>query len=712
MALIPLIAASGILGLGSISLLNNDRRQQLRTRCSTLGEALSDTMTKNDNGLTISNIKNAVQRFKAERIDPYLQDSHSQSKKDISVRKAELSMEEKFANQFLKNSSILVGSTVLSALIYTPLLYLHLPFLIYVSWPMYKQGFNDLVEKRRVTFVVVDTIWSLLSVPYTIVYPHFLIIGAIAGWLFSIMNRMIVRTKDHTRQELTNLFGQQPLYVWVLKDDVEVEVLFNSIAVGDIIAANAGEMIPVDGVIYDGIGSIDQRMLTGESQPVEKESGELVFAGTMILSGKIYIRVEKTGDETTAAQIGEMLIQTSNYTSDLQLRGEEISDRAAVPTLGLGALSLLMFGPNQALAVLYAGIGRNMRIFGPLSVLNYLQLTARQGILIKDGRALEQVSKVDTIVFDKTGTLTLDQPHVGTIHSCNGYLETAILTIAAAAENRQTHPIARAIREAAQERDLELPLIGETNVEMGYGIKVTLDQELVQVGSSRFMTMEGIAIPEEIENIAQDAHGQGHSLVYVAIDGQLGGAIELVPTIRPEAKQMVQSLQEAGLETYIISGDHERPTRALAEELGIQHYFAETLPENKADHIARLQDEGKFVCFVGDGINDAIALKKAQVSVSLSGASTIATDTAQVILMDRTLNQLGQLFTVADEYEKNMQYNLFATVAPGVVIIGGAFTGLIGFGGAIPIFFTGLGLGVLNAMRPLFALSSDRESEN
>ena len=654
----------------------------------------------------------AVQKFKKEKIDAYMEDTYSQSQKELSLGEEELSVEEQIANQLLKNSTILLGSTTLSALIYPPLLYLHIPPMIYMSLPFYKQGFKDLFEKRRVTFTAVDSVWGIISIPYSFIKPHFLVYGAIAGWLFALINKMVVKTKDNTRKELTNLFGQQPQYVWLLREDpagtskIEVEVPFESVQAGDIVVINAGQMIPVDGTIYDGMGSIDQHMLTGESQPAEKGKGDAVFAATVVLSGKIYIQVEKTGSETAAAQIGQILIDTSDYTSELQLRGKEIADRAGLPTLTLGTLSLLLFGPDKALAVLYAGIGRNMQIFGPLSVLNYLQVTARQGILIKDGRALEQISKVDTIVFDKTGTLTLEQPHVGTIHTWNGYTEESLLTVAAAAEERQTHPIARAIREEAEERELELPLIDEASYEVGYGIKVSLDQKLIRVGSNRFMAMESITIPEEIERIAQEAHQQGHSLVYVAIDNQLGGAIELVPTIRPEAKRIINSLRQLGLDMYIISGDHERPTRALAEELGIKQYFAETLPENKADHIAKLQEEGKFVCFVGDGINDAIALKKAQVSISLRGASTIATDTAQIILMDQSLNQLEQLFAISQQFESNMKLNLAATTLPGFIIIGGAFTGLVGFGASIPIFFIGVGAGVANAMRPLFEVSA------
>ena len=348
-----------------------------------------------------------------------------------------------------------------------------------------------------------------------------------------------------------------------------------------------------------------------------------------------------------------------------------------------------------------------MRILGPLSVLSFLQKAARQGILIKDGRALEQVSQVDTVVFDKTGTLTLEQPHVGMIHARDGYSADLVLLLAAAAERRQTHPIAKAIQAEAEQRRLEVPAVSEAAYDIGYGIRVIVDRRLVRVGSDRFMAMEAVHVPASFAAVARAAHAHGHSLVYVAVDDQLAGCIELRPTVRPEVQRTVDYLRQRGLEMYIMSGDHTGPTRSLAEQLGIQRYLAEVLPEHKAGHIARLQAEGRRVGFVGDGINDAIALKQANVSVSLRGASSIATDTAQIILMDQTLSQLAGLFEISQRFETDMKRNFESTLVPGVLIIGGALLGVVGYAGAVGLFFSGLLVGLVNATRPLF----DREPE-
>ena len=303
-------------------------------------------------------------------------------------------------------------------------------------------------------------------------------------------------------------------------------------------------------------------------------------------------------------------------------------------------------------------------------------------------------------------------PHVGKIHTCLGISDLELLTYAAAAEYKQTHPIALAIREAASQRGLTLPEIGEVNVEVGYGLKVSIEDQLIRVGSQRFMEMSSITIPSEIKQIYEDGHEHGYSFVYVAVDEQLWGAIELHATIRPEAKQIITQLRERGIEMYIISGDHENPTKQLAQEVGIEHYFAETLPENKAKLIEQLQQDGKSICFVGDGINDSIALKKANVSVSLRGASSAATDTAQIVLMNQNLEQLIQAFDIADKFKSNMTVNTITTVLPGVITVFGAF--FLGFGVAHSVILNDIGMiiGASNAIWPFFREQKKKQKQS
>ena len=233
--------------------------------------------------------------------------------------------------------------------------------------------------------------------------------------------------------KLINVFGGHPPQVWLEKDGVEIQIDFTSIQVGDIVIVNAGEIIPVDGQIQHGLATVDQHILTGESQPVEKAGGDKVFAATLLLSGRISIQVETAGEETVAAQIGQVLNNTQNYKDNLVARGRKIADGFLPLRLGISAITWPLMGVDAAITVLWSSLGTNMIHAGPLTVLIYLQILSRHGILVKDGRVLESLRQVDTMIFDKTGTLTLEQPAVGKIHSLGDWDENTLLGYAAAA---------------------------------------------------------------------------------------------------------------------------------------------------------------------------------------------------------------------------------------------------------------------------------------
>lgn len=462
----------------------------------------------------------------------------------------------------------------------------------------------------------------------------------------------------------------------------------------------------------EGIATIDQRSLTGESQPVEKENGATVFASTLVLSGRILLQAEHTGSDTNAAKIGQILEQTQDFKENLRLRGKKIADGFIAPTLFVSSLTLPFLGPSSALAVLWSGFGYDMKLYGPISVLNFLHIMAKNGILIKDGCSLETLQQLDTVVFDKTGTLTVDQPALGRIYPFAAYDEETLLTYAAAAEHRQSHPIAKAILSAAQQRGLVLPAIEDAAYQVGYGIQVTLNEQLIQVGSVRFMKQKGIHLPAELSAVQNEAHATGSSLVYIAVNDQLAGVLSMDPCVRPEAKRVIEYLQAEGIAVSIISGDQEEPTRRLAQELGIDSYYAETLPAQKAELITKLRAEGKSVGYVGDGINDAIALKAANVSISLSGSSTVAMDTAQIILMDGDLARIESLFEISRAFEKNMQANYLNSMIPGVITLTGVFLFHMGLVGALLVYYTSEIFALTNCMMPLIKdeMSEDEAS--
>lgn len=647
----------------------------------------------------LAQVDHQYQQWIQTYLDPLFGDTRYQQLQEVTKDSGGLAISklEITLNRNLALSSILTALAATTAWLAPVLAFpLCLPLALYLSWMFFQQTYYSLVVERRIKFNLLASV-NLIA----LWIGGYFITGGLALILFVLGYKLTAITQDRSHKNLVNIFGTQPNSVWALVDGVEVEIPFEQIEAGDILIVGAGQMVPADGTILKGDATIDQHRLTGESQPVERSQGDPVMAATVVLAGRIQVQVEKAGQESLAAQIGEILNNTAGYQLSIDSKAQQLADQGVLPTLSVAALAYLFASPAGAIAITNASFGINARITGPLAMLNYLNIIAQRGILVKDGRSLELLHNIDTVVFDKTGTLTLEQPTVEQLHLFGDLSAPTLLAYAAAIEDRQSHPIARAIVAAAQEQDLALPPIDETRYEMGYGIQAQIDGHLIRIGSDRFMTMEEISLPAAVQGLQSQAHTKGHSLVMVAMDEELAGVIELKPTIRPEAKKVVADLHQRNVEIYIISGDQEEPTRTLAQELGIDHYFANTLPEDKAKLVEQLQNEERAVCFVGDGINDSIALKKANVSISLSGATTIATDTAQMVLMDSSLEHLPVLFDIGHEFNRNLQANLAMAVIPGLIICGGVFLVNLGVAASIMIYNLGLLAGVGIAMKPL-----------
>jgi len=594
------------------------------------------------------------QDFFAQRINPLLIDRTRREQLALLAagRAPGMSEKEQEINRHIGIGVAAVAAVGVGALTGLPLAPLVIATGFYLTIPLYRIGWQIATQARRLSVA------HLLALYFTGMWlGGYYTIGAVGMILLGLAQKVMVICEDTMRDNLVTIFGEQPRQVWVLIDGVETEIPFANLRVDDILVLDVGQMIPIDGVIVQGMAVIDQHMLTGEAQPVEKGAGDVVLAATILLRGRIQVRVEKTGSATTAAQIGEVLNRNEAYRLATEEKAIAIAEKSLIPMLAAGALALPLAGVSGMFAMLGSNFTMNMVALRPLTVLNFFNTASQAGILIKDAAALEKLPAVTAVLFDKTGTLTLEQPQVVAIHPYNGWAAATVLTLAAAAEHRQQHPLAQAILAAAAQQELPLPAIETAAYQVGYGLQVQIDGRQVRVGSLRFMQSEGIPLPVASAERQAAAQQVGHTLVYVAVDEVLVGAIELQSTIRPEAKQVVQQLQAQGLTLYIISGDQEAPTRQLATELGIDHAFAGVLPGAKADLVAQLQAAGHTVCFVGDGINDAIALRKADVAISLRGATTAATDTAQVVLMQADLGQLPELFTLAQALEKNIAVN-------------------------------------------------------
>ena len=526
---------------------------------------------------------------------------------------------------------------------------------LYLGYVVIQIGLQDMLEKRRLTTRGRNALFYLL-----VLFSGLLAVQSAMLVVNLFLEKLIATVQGQAHSRLANVFGELPQRVWLLRDGSVVDCALTEITAGDVVVVHAGEVIPVDGEIIAGHASVDQHALTGEAQPAEMEVGSSVLASTLVLMGELQVRANKTNADTMAAQITGILNNTLNYPTKTGLRGIEIADQIVYLTTGLGLLALPIWGLEVMLSIWVVPVGMILMATTPLNLIAYLDLSARSNILVKDGRSLDLLGDINTVVFDKTGTLTLEEPTVCAVHLCGELDQPGLLALAAAVEQYQSHPIATAIRTAAKDMALALPTVDSTQVEIGYGLAVNVpdgqgQSRLVQLGSRRYMTLSDISIPADLAALADERQSQGHSLVYLAMKGLLQGAIELKPTVRPEAQTVVETLHRHGIEIAMITGDHAAPAHALAASLGIDRVLANVLPKEKARLVQELQEQGRHVLFVGDGINDSIALKQANVSVSISGATTVATDTAQIVLMDGTLAQLTTLFELGRKYEVDLK---------------------------------------------------------
>ncbi len=545
---------------------------------------------------------------------------------------------------------------------------------MYSVIPSFKGAYDLLVKEKRLGVDVLDAI-----VVAACLVTGQILAGSVLALTLSASRKLVERTESNSKRMLLNVFGKQARFVWLDADGTAVETPLEKVKPGDIIIVHTGESAPVDGTVFDGMAMIDQHALTGESAPVEKTAGDEVFAGTTVIAGKIRVSVTSAGAETTAARLTKILNETSGHTLKAQSSGQKLADRAVIPTLALGGVSLALRGASSAVAVVNCDLGTGIRMAAPIAMLSSLTLAAQQGVLVKSGRALEAMSEIDTFLFDKTGTLTRERPEVGRILTFGKHDENTILSWAAAAENRFSHPIAKAILDKFHTLDLEMPQTDETKYAVGYGVTVGVDGHIVRVGSARFMAHEGIKLPASLDREIEEVHDEGHSLIMIGVDGELGGALELRAAERNEAQLVISGLRARGAKHLaIISGDHERPTRNLANRLGMDRYFAEVLPQDKARYVRTLQKEGRKVCFIGDGINDSIALKQADVSISLRGASSIATDTAEIVFMEESLEKLLQLYDISKDLQRNIKRSWRMIVGANALCIGGALFGNFG----------------------------------
>ncbi len=562
-----------------------------------------------------------------------------------------------------------LGVSILQPILLPKFTLINAVLLSYSNYPCLR-GAEEGLRKRKINNDVLGSGWTVFAIASKQYFA-----GALGIVVYHLSANLIEKTRSQSKDALVHIFDARDRSVLRLQNGIELTVPLEQVELGDLIVVHSSEMIPVDGEIISGYARIDEHILTGESRIIEKIPGDVVFASTLLVSGEIHIQVKKAGDDTVVAKIEGILNQTTNFRSDLQLKGEELADESAPYVLSAALLTALTTGPTSAAAVLSAQFGYQIRMAAPLNTLRHLSRATASGILVKDGRSLERLNEIDTVLFDKTGTLTEEQPEVGRVIRWSKYTSEDILRFSATAEVKLKHPIARAILHAYAAYNKPLQDVDDAHYEMGFGTKVYLEEKVIRVGSLRFMENEGLVWDEDKQTSIGEIYQQGHSVVIVGVDYEIVGAIEIRPRVRPEISALIGNLKRRNIKNLIIvSGDHEELTKKLAENLGMTTFFAEVLPDEKSNIVNSLQERGHKVCFVGDGINDTIAMKKSDVSVSLHGASTIATDTADIILLNDNLGELSKIFDIAQDLNNIMKHSIAMVLTPAVIILtGGVF---------------------------------------
>jgi Cu2+-exporting ATPase len=450
--------------------------------------------------------------------------------------------------------------------------------------------------------------------------------------------------------------------------------------VGVWIVIYPGARVPADGVIVEGSLSVDEKALTGESVPRDRQVGDRVMAASVAVQGQAVVEVERAGSDTVAARIVQILQGAGQKPMTLQRNAESVADKLVLPTFGTAGLAWALSGMIDRLtSVLITDFGTGVRVAVPTAALTAMTVAARHGVLVKGATFLERLSEADTVIFDKTGTLTLGVPEVTEVVTLGKLSAVEVAAFAAGAEGNQAHPIADAIRRHAEKIGAAKwePDPKSETYRIGLGLQASVGGRVVHVGNPRMLREVGIDPTPALAPRDRLAH-EGSSSVVVAVDGELAGVIGYADAPRPESAAVVAALKADGRRRIVLlSGDARAPVEAIAKLVGVDEAISEVLPENKAEVARRLRDEGHKVAMVGDGINDAPALAVADVGISLQGGTDVALETADVVLLEGGLERLPAVFQVADETMARVKQVLGIVLVPNAAAIAAGAFGLI-----------------------------------
>jgi len=560
------------------------------------------------------------------------------------------------------------------------------PVVLWCGWPFLVRGVRS-VQRRSLNMftliglgVSVAYVYSVVATVAPGIFPPsfrgdsgqvgvYFEAAAMIVTLVLLGQVMELRARSSTNRAIRSLLELAPNTARRIDSDGnEEDVPLDRVGVGDRLRVRPGEKVPVDGTVAEGRSSIDESMLTGESVPVEKARGDEVIGATVNGTGSLIIEAGRVGQDSMLSQIVQMVAKASRSRAPIQ----GLADRVAawfVPAVILCAVIAFIvwaiWGPEPAMsyalinavAVLIIACPCALGLATPMSILVASGKGASMGVLFRDAEAIQTLRDVDTLVVDKTGTLTEGKPALTEVVAAEGFDESSVLQIAASLERGSEHPLAEAIVSAARERDLEMRDIEDFDSVTGQGVTGDLEGRRVALGNAALMKAEGVDVDALAER-AEELRGQGRTAMFLALDGKAAGLVAVADPIKETSAEAIRALHEEGLEIVMLTGDSETTARAVARELGIDEVFADVRPDQKADHIRRLQDEGRFVAMAGDGINDAPALATAQVGIAMGTGTDVAMESAGVTLVKGDLIGIVRAIRLSRATMRNIKQNL------------------------------------------------------
>ena len=610
--------------------------------------------------------------------------------KDIFTESKETSEGQKLKNRFIL--SLLFGLPVVY-LATAPLFGLPLPelgmkmtaliqltistIIMALNAPLYVSGLRGLVNRNPNMDSLIE-IGTVAAYFYSLVISllvwfspgysadHLYFESAVMILIFITLGKYLeTKAKGKTSDAIKKLIGLQPKNATLIVEGRQKTIPISDVKTGDLVFIRPGQMFPIDGIVVEGISSVDEKAITGESMPVVKKPGDMVIGSTTNKVGALTVRATKVGKNTVLAQIIKIVEEAMGSKAPIQL----IADKAAyyfVPAiLSIATLAFVVwlilgepftFALTVFISVLIIACPCSLGLATPTAVMVGSGLAAKRGILVKNGKALEIASIVDTVVFDKTGTLTVGEPKVCDI--IDGKNTDKILKLAAALEMNSEHPLASAIVSQAKHKKLEIPKVRDFIAIPGKGISATFRAKPLLFGSKILMADNKIDIANFNKSLS-DLENQGKTVMILAYDGKAAGLIAVADVLKKNSKDAVSALQKMGKTVIMISGDNEKAAKAIAKNAGIENVFAEVLPQEKASKIKKLQKEGHIVAMVGDGINDAPALAQSDLGIALGSGTDIAIETGDMVLIKDNLNDVVEAIKLSAFTLKKIKQNLF-----------------------------------------------------